>query len=111
MEVRHDRIGTTMKRLPILFFALTIVLLVATSIVSSIADIHSIIDWEAKPGIIAPAPGPIVTSDLVLVMKISVSVVVLACASFVILSKRYGPKDKHWAYATVGTLVGYWLNA
>jgi hypothetical protein len=29
----------------------------------------------------------------------------------VILAKRYGPKDKHWAYATIGTIIGFWLNS
>jgi hypothetical protein len=36
---------------------------------------------------------------------------VLLCASiFVILAKRFGPKDKHWAYGTVGTIIGFWFK-
>ena len=31
-------------------------------------------------------------------------------ALFVILAKRYDQKDKHWAYATVGALLGFWLH-
>ncbi len=34
----------------------------------------------------------------------------LAASLFVILSRRYAPPDRHWAYATIGTLVGYWLK-
>jgi hypothetical protein len=49
-------------------------------------------------------------TDLVLLMRVAVSLLVLGASLFVILSKRYGPKDKHWAYATVGTLLGFWLK-
>ena len=48
--------------------------------------------------------------DLHAIMQVAVSGVVGAAALFVILSTRYGPKDKHWAYATVGTLLGFWLG-
>ncbi len=43
-------------------------------------------------------------------MKISISVVLLGASVYVILSTKYGPKDKHWAYGTVGTLLGFWLR-
>lgn len=39
-----------------------------------------------------------------------VSLALLAATLFVILSKRYAPKDKHWAYATVGLILGFWLR-
>lgn len=45
-----------------------------------------------------------------LTFRITVSAAVLAASLFIILSNRYGPKDKHWAYATVGTVLGYWLK-
>ena len=28
----------------------------------------------------------------------------------VILMRRYGPKDKYWAYATIGALIGFVLR-
>src|ERR1035437_9262416 len=38
--------------------------------------------------------------------------IVLAAASIIVISKKsYDPKDKHWAYATIGILIGFWLNA
>jgi hypothetical protein len=40
----------------------------------------------------------------------TVSLIVLLAALFVILSKRYPPKVEHWAYATVGTVLGFWLR-
>ena len=39
-----------------------------------------------------------------------VSLIVLLAALYVILSKRYPPKVEHWAYATVGTVLGFWLR-
>jgi hypothetical protein len=36
--------------------------------------------------------------------------VLLSGALFVVLSKLYTPTDKHWAYGTIGTLMGYWLK-
>jgi hypothetical protein len=43
--------------------------------------------------------------------QIGLTVVLLSGALFVILSKKYAPTDKHWAFGTLGTLVGYWLKA
>ena len=43
-------------------------------------------------------------------MQIGITLLLLAASLFVILSSRYEPKDKNWAYATVGTLVGFWLK-
>ena len=43
-------------------------------------------------------------------MEPLISCAVLAASLFVILAKRYSIKDKHWAYATVGTLFGFWLH-
>jgi hypothetical protein len=45
-----------------------------------------------------------------LIMQIVVTLVPLPAAVFVILSMRYPPKDKNWAYATVGLIMGYWLR-
>ena len=37
--------------------------------------------------------------------------IVLLVALYIILSKKgYGPKDKHWAYGTVGFILGFWLK-
>jgi hypothetical protein len=43
-------------------------------------------------------------------MQVLVSIVLLAAALFVILSKKYDAKAKHWAYATVGLITGFWLK-
>jgi hypothetical protein len=43
-------------------------------------------------------------------IQLSVTVVLLCASLFVILSKRYTTTDRHWAYATVGTLIGFWLK-
>jgi len=44
-------------------------------------------------------------------VQVVISILVLAASLTVILLKRYSPKDKHWAYATVGTILGFWLNS
>ena len=44
------------------------------------------------------------------IMQILLSLVVASASLYVILSRRYAPKDKHWAYATIGTVVGFWLH-
>ncbi len=38
-----------------------------------------------------------------------VSTVVLGAGLYIILSRKYQPDDKNWAFAAVGTVVGYWL--
>ena len=45
-----------------------------------------------------------------LLIQFTVSSVAGGASLFVILAKRYGPKEKHWAYATIGTIIGYWLH-
>jgi hypothetical protein len=34
----------------------------------------------------------------------------LVASAAVVLSPRYAPKDKYWAYATIGMLAGFWLE-
>jgi hypothetical protein len=43
-------------------------------------------------------------------MQVLVSLVLLSATLFVVLSKKYDAKDKHWAYGTVGLVIGFWLN-
>jgi Tfp pilus assembly major pilin PilA len=50
------------------------------------------------------------TSDIPIVMQVVVSLVLLSATLFVVLSKKYDAKDKHWAYATVGLIIGFWLR-
>jgi F0F1-type ATP synthase assembly protein I len=45
-----------------------------------------------------------------LVMRIVVSLVVLAAGLYVILDHAYQVEDKKWGYGIVGTVVGYWLK-
>jgi len=50
------------------------------------------------------------TSDVPIIMQVVVSLVLLSATLFVVLSKKYDAKDKHWAYATVGLIIGFWLR-
>lgn len=49
-------------------------------------------------------------TGVALVCSAVISLIVLSAALYVILSKKYTPKDKHWAYATIGTVLGFWLR-
>jgi hypothetical protein len=46
-----------------------------------------------------------------LVMSIIVSVCALGGSLYLILSKSYGSEAEKWAFGTVGTILGYWLNS
>jgi hypothetical protein len=43
-------------------------------------------------------------------MQIAVSLCLLGATLFVILTDRYDPNTKHWAFATAGTILGFWLR-
>ena len=64
----------------------------------------------------AVAPAPIAATaataprDFRTIMQVVVSIPLLIGGLFVILAKWYQPSDRHWAYATVGTISGYWLK-
>jgi len=43
-------------------------------------------------------------------MQIAVSLCLLGAALYAILSLRYDVNTKHWAFATAGTILGFWLR-
>ena len=45
-----------------------------------------------------------------IVMSVSITVISLTFALSIILSKKYQPEDKYWAFAAVGIIVGFWLR-
>jgi hypothetical protein len=50
------------------------------------------------------------TNKVQTMMQVALSILVTLASLFIILAARFGPKDKHWAYATVGTILGFWLH-
>jgi hypothetical protein len=48
-------------------------------------------------------------SDLMAV-QIGVSVFLGVPAIYMVLSKRYTPREKNWAYSTLGLILGFWLR-
>jgi hypothetical protein len=48
--------------------------------------------------------------DQVLAVQIGVSAFIGVPAIFVVLSKRYPPREKHWAFSTLGIILGFWLR-
>jgi len=90
-----------MKMLPKMVFVFGVVLLLATSLprISMLSHMQT-----------SPPTSSEVREAIQFDPRILVSSVVLAASLYVILSKRYTPQDKHWAYATVGTILGFWLR-
>jgi hypothetical protein len=50
------------------------------------------------------------SSDTRTAMQIIVSLCLLGASLVVILSSGFDPNVKHWAFATVGTILGFWLK-
>jgi hypothetical protein len=44
------------------------------------------------------------------VMQAGISTVFLGCALVIVMSHAYDPQEKHWAYGTLGTILGFWLK-
>jgi hypothetical protein len=44
-------------------------------------------------------------------MPVLISLIVLGCALWIILSSGYPDAHQKWAFGVVGTIVGYWLKA
>jgi hypothetical protein len=63
-----------------------------------------------KPGYVLGEPftQPIFTPNTI--MQIVISIVFISASLFVILSRRYAPTDRHWAYGALGTILGFWLR-
>jgi hypothetical protein len=80
--------------MPILLFFVTVALLAMT---------------RMPEGVIYSTPVPV--PKLSGTMQVIVSVAILACALAIILSSKYGPQDKHWAYGSAGTILGFWLKS
>jgi len=42
--------------------------------------------------------------------RVVITLIILVASLFVILTKRYSPADRHWAYGALGTVIGFWLK-
>jgi hypothetical protein len=43
-------------------------------------------------------------------MQVSISLLILGGALYIIISPAYQGNDKHWAYGSAGTILGFWLK-
>jgi ABC-type Fe3+ transport system permease subunit len=43
-------------------------------------------------------------------MRVFLTLACLAASLTIILSSKYKPAEKHWAYGFVGTIIGYWFR-
>jgi hypothetical protein len=111
---------------PIFLFAFSICALLGTTAIKLVDDltknnnmayptINGIPDTHHSPLAFpghhsSSLPDQTGTSSAITGTRIGITIAVLSACLFIILAKRYAPKDKHWAYATAGTIVGYWLK-
>jgi hypothetical protein len=84
-----------------LWFLLGVVALLATS------RLREQDGWRFHWGEAASSSFPI---PIGIAMPVVISVILFLTSLCVILLSTYQAEDKHWAYGTVGTLVGYWLR-
>ncbi len=43
-------------------------------------------------------------------VRVIISLLLLVCSLFVILSRKFSGDAEKWAFGTVGTILGYWLK-
>ena len=45
-----------------------------------------------------------------LAISVSITVISLTFALAIVLSKKYQPEDKYWAFAALGIIIGFWFR-
>jgi hypothetical protein len=45
-----------------------------------------------------------------LIVQGAMTLIFVGACLYVIVSKRYGPAERHWAFGTLGTILGFWLR-
>ena len=86
-------------------------LLFSTVAIFAIASAHSELSYPPHSGG-GPMPTriPLVPLLADTTMQVVISLALLVATLFVILSNSYTARDKHWAYTTLGMVVGFWLK-
>ena len=97
---------------------LGLVLFVATALLAAFSGL-----WLRRSATANPKPGrfdmkavgsvepaPSLGSSAPALMRVVVSLLVLAAALFIILSKQYDGDQQKWAFGAIGTVLGYWLK-
>jgi hypothetical protein len=56
----------------------------------------------------SPFLGSLTFEDFV--VRAAVSILILCCALWVIMSSRFKSYEKNWAFGAIGTILGYWLR-
>lgn len=95
-----------MKKLPLVAALLGVALVLLIQIATT--PHYSVFKPAPTPDI----PGSIAGGDTpsLPIMQIFISVIVLGAGLWVVLSRRYQPQEKHWAYGAIGTIIGFWLK-
>ena len=109
-----------MDLIPVIVFAFSVVLLlVASSIPPKMRAIENLDEYKElaeRKGLsldeIDPRMRPLTVPDrsAQITTEVIVTLLILGASVFIILSKEFDAKDKHWAYGSAGAVLGYWLN-
>jgi len=95
-----------MNYLPIILFAVTVITLFTISLIARIRRDRD------RNFALSRTPKSAMTQALIqLAMRIVVSLALLGCSLFVVMSQSYGAQEKHWAFGSLGTILGYWLKS
>ncbi len=105
-----------MNFLPILLFCATAIALLVRTYISSPSYRQKM--WESEREGYGDNPPVLKTANdrrfrpagIRDWMQVAISLIVLIAALFIVISKAYEPADKHWAYGSLGTILGYWLK-
>jgi len=84
--------------------------LVAGAVLAGWSSVHRPTVSDSSKGPTYDSAPLELASDVTSLMPTIISVVLLAASLWVILTKKYQPTDRHWAYGIVGTIIGYWLH-
>ena len=98
----------------VLFF-LTLALLVGRSLWRLFTTTHmeaGAASSRRLPGKVdLQASGSDEASTAALWMRVVVTLIVLLCALYIILSRHYEADQQKWAFGVIGTVLGYWLKS
>jgi hypothetical protein len=45
-----------------------------------------------------------------LIVQAAMTIIFVGACIYVIVSKRFGPAERNWAFGTLGTILGFWLR-
>jgi len=73
-------------------------------------DMGEHVDMGGRMDLGGRPPKSMLGENVRILMQVVISLIVLGGGLYIIISPLYDPKDKHWAYGSAGTILGFWLK-